>query len=64
MNIKFKIDESHRGVSEKVYQLNSFLEYFGILVTDRWNNRLNQMELHICIDEQTLCRMYEKSKSH
>lgn len=64
MTITFKIDETHRGVSEKVYQLNSFLEPFGIVVTDRWNHRRNHMELQIGIDEQTLCVMYEKSRSH
>lgn len=64
VNVKFKVDEPHRALVEKVYLLNTFLEHFGIVVTDRWNNRFNQMELHICIDEQTLCKMYEKSRSH
>ena len=64
MNVKFKIDETHRSVKEKVYLLNTFFEPFGVLVTDRWNHRQSQMELQVCIDEETWCRMYEKSRSH
>lgn len=64
MNLTFKIDETHRGVSEKIYLLNGFCEHFGIVFTDRWNHRMDQMELQVCIDEQTLCKMYERSRSH